>query len=281
MPSWLTLLSLYLLLTLQLPAKCLAQDSIKSSNGDPSSSTTSQPSTTSSAQGQTHTIQVGLADHKFKPEVTEAKVGDLIEFRFYPANHSVVRAEYGFPCIPYEMTGSNKQGFFAGFHAVDKVLDDPPNYTVAINNTDPIFFYCSAPGSCLKYGMVGAINPNASTSINTQHQRALNSTYMLNPGEPFPAEESPLPTSSNPPSSPAGRTGKKGLSTGAIAGIVMASLIVVVLAALLFFFWGRTKTLKDEVDRKESTIARRVSPESSSAMLEVGRRDGGGGGMYQ
>jgi hypothetical protein len=47
-----------------------------------------------------------------------------IEFRFYPANHSVVRAEYNLPCIPYEMTGPNKPGFFSGFHAVDKVLDD-------------------------------------------------------------------------------------------------------------------------------------------------------------
>jgi hypothetical protein len=109
---------------------------------DPSTSISTQPSSTSSAPAQTHTVQVGLADHKFKPDVTEAAIGDVysstptllnsntnsphqtIEFRFYPANHSVVRAEYGYPCIPYEMTGSNKTGFFSGFHVVDKVLDD-------------------------------------------------------------------------------------------------------------------------------------------------------------
>ncbi|CAO2652889.1 Nn.00g023000.m01.CDS01 [Neocucurbitaria sp. VM-36] len=275
-----------------LPTICLAQDNNESSNGlstakanarspDPSSSTTTQPSTTSSASAQTHTIQVGLADHKFRPEVTKAEIGDTVEFRFYPANHSVVRAEYGFPCIPYEMTGPDKQGFFTGFHAVDKVLEDPPKYSLIINDTDPVFFYCSAPGSCLTYGMVAAININSSTSIDSQHRLALDSAYMLNPGEPFPAE-SPLP-SSNPASTsiPEGGHDKKSLSAGTIAGIVIASLSVVVLAALLFFFWGRTKTLKDEVDRKESTVARRVSPSSSTAMLEAGRRNegrGGGGG---
>jgi len=28
------------------------------------------------------------------------------------------------PCIPYEMTGEKKSGFFSGFNAVDKVVDD-------------------------------------------------------------------------------------------------------------------------------------------------------------
>jgi hypothetical protein len=145
---WLQLLLASLLL--QLPT-CLAQMSMSSAAAvatpnarapDPSTSISTQPSSTSSAPAQTHTVQVGLADHKFKPDVTEAAIGDVysstptllnsntnsphqtIEFRFYPANHSVVRAEYGYPCIPYEMTGSNKTGFFSGFHAVDKVLDD-------------------------------------------------------------------------------------------------------------------------------------------------------------
>jgi hypothetical protein len=184
-----------------------------------------------------------------------------IEFNFYPANHSVVRAEYGFPCIPYEMTGNDKVGFFSGFNAVDKVLDNPPKYSIKINDTNPIFFYCSAPGSCITYGMVGTINPNASTSISTQRQGARDSAYMLNPGEPFPAE-SPLP--SNLPSStsiPSVGGHKSGLEAGAIAGIVVAALGVIMLGALVFFFWGRSKTLKDEVDRKESSIVRRSSGE--------------------
>jgi hypothetical protein len=186
-------------------------------------------------------------------------VRQTIEFNFYPANHSVVRAEYGFPCIPYEMTGNNKVGFFSGFNAVDKVLDDPPKYSLKINDTNPIFFYCSAPGSCITYAMVGTINPNTTTSISTQQQKARDSAYMLNPGEPFPAE-SPLP--SNLPSStsiPSVGGHKSGLGTGAIVGVVVAALGVILLGASALFFWRRSKTLKDEVERKRSSIGRRSS----------------------
>lgn len=36
-------------------------------------------------------------------------------FQFFPQNHSVARAEYQHPCIPYENTGANKVGFWSGF----------------------------------------------------------------------------------------------------------------------------------------------------------------------
>lgn len=50
----------------------------------------------------------------------------FLEFRFYPQNHSVARAEYGSnrACIPYEVTGINKQGFWSGFHPINVVLND-------------------------------------------------------------------------------------------------------------------------------------------------------------
>lgn len=87
--------------------------------------TASEPaSSTTSSAVQTHTVLVGKADHKFEPDVTQAVIGDIIKFQFYPTNHSVVRADYGYPCIPYEMTGTGKVGFSTGFHPVDAILDD-------------------------------------------------------------------------------------------------------------------------------------------------------------
>lgn len=240
------------------------------------------PSATSSALAQTHTISVGI-DHKFKPEVTQAEAGDLIEFLFFPPNHSVVRAEYEFPCIPYEMTGRGKVGFFSGFRPVDAILADPPSWTLKVNDTNPIFFYCSAPGSCIRYGMVAVINPNANTSLEHQRQLAKDSAYMLNPGEPFPPEGTPssLPsasasaTSSTPASSSTTSTASatavantakanSGLSKGAIAGIAVAGVAVLALAAALFFFIGRTKTLKQEVDRTSTSMHQHVVPKSFS-----------------
>jgi hypothetical protein len=189
-PVWLPTLLALLRIT-----SVLAQDATStepSTTAPASASSSPSPTTlqsrvrttaTTSSEPHTHTIQVGLLDHKMRPETTEAAVGDFIEFDFYPLNHSVVRAEYGFPCIPYEMTGSDKTGFFSGFNMVDKVLDKPPKYTIRVNDTEPIFFYCSAPGSCITYGMVGGINLNSSMSIDKQRTLALDSSYMLQPGK--------------------------------------------------------------------------------------------------
>lgn len=126
---------------------------------------------------------VKQGDHVFEPDVTQAEVGDYVEFRFYPTNHSVVRAAYEHPCVPFELIETDKVGFTSGFQPVDAVLSDPPKWSVRINDSDPIFYYCSAPASCIKFGMVGVINPNASTHLDDQRDKAKSSSFMLQPGE--------------------------------------------------------------------------------------------------
>lgn len=132
----------------------------------------------------------------------------------------------------------DKVGFDSGFKIVDAILPDPPKFTLRINDTDPIFFYCGAPGSCIDWQMVGVINPNASVSLDVQKEYAANSSFMLLPGEDWPDEaETPFttssttsaPTASSTTGSSAGSTSTSGateshghgLSTGAIAGIAI------------------------------------------------------------
>ncbi|KAH4354200.1 hypothetical protein HBH97_254560 [Parastagonospora nodorum] len=236
---------LLLLLVALSPAVCFAEPSVTEES--PSSSASSAPT-------QTYTVQVGLADHKFQPDTVQAGIGDIVEFRFYPANHSVVRAKYGLPCVPYEMTGSQRTGFFSGFKPA-------PNYSIRINDTSPVFFYCSAPGSCISYGMVGAINPNASTPIAKQQQLARDSAYMLNPGEPFPLE-SPLPTDTPDPSHVLPKSGRgHSLSAGAIAGIVVAAIVVVVLLVILIFLiYGRIRKPVKNAEPPGTPSVRQTEP---------------------
>jgi plastocyanin len=250
----------------QLVVICLAQGS--------SASQSLSPSATTSSVQQTHTIAVGDGGNKFTPTITQAAVGDLIEFDFYPTNHSVVRAEYKFPCIPYEDTGVDKVGFFSGFRPVDVILLSPPKWTLLVNDSYPIFFYCSAPGSCIGFGMVGVINPNATTSFEVQQEMAMNASYMLQPGEPFPAESTSSALSSTSTSSSTSSTtitsttaaaattttaaataaaSHSALSSGAIAGIAVGAATVLSLAAALFFYIGRSKTLQSEVQRTTTT----------------------------
>ncbi|KAF1990915.1 hypothetical protein K402DRAFT_389816 [Aulographum hederae CBS 113979] len=232
----------------------------------------SSPTSSAESSAQTHVVKVGEADHKMEPDVTLASEGDIIEFHFFPPNHSVVRAEYMHPCVPYEKFGP-RAGFFSGFMPVDAVLDDPPKYQVRVNNTDPIFFYCSAPGSCINYAMVGVINPNATTSLEQHKQAARDSAYMLQPGEAFPAEADPSSANPSATATSAGSAASStssgapaptgsgssdaqegsshhGLSTGAIAGIAIGGAAVLLLAAAVFFMMGRNKSLKDTLHRQ-------------------------------
>lgn len=121
----------------------------------------SSPSGTSSSAAVTHTVTVGKANFAFVPDSLQANIGDIVEYHFFPQNHSVARAEYLYPCVPYEDMGRGKVGFFSGFKPVDTISSDtpPPSWSIRINDTNPIFFYCTAPGSCINYSMVGVINP--------------------------------------------------------------------------------------------------------------------------
>jgi plastocyanin len=205
--------------------------------------------TSTSPTAKTWTINVGKGDHTFRPDTIQANIGDTIEFDFFPANHSVVRAEYQYPCIPYELTGKGKVGFFSGFHPVDAILDDPPTWSVTVNDSDPIFFYCSAPGSCLDYQMVGVINPNASVSLQTQKQAANDAKYMLQPGDSFPIEGGDItgsPSSITTTATAVPKPSTNSLSAGAIAGIVVGAIVLLILAASLTYFIGRTKTVKKQ-----------------------------------
>ena len=74
-PWMLTFVQSFLVAT-QLPRTCLAQSSVQAVTA--SSTISGQPSATTSGPAQTHTIQVGLLDHKFKPDTTVANVGDVV-----------------------------------------------------------------------------------------------------------------------------------------------------------------------------------------------------------
>ncbi|KAF4629629.1 hypothetical protein G7Y89_g8518 [Cudoniella acicularis] len=61
----------------------------------------------------------------------------------------------------------------------------PPIFRLPINNTEPVFFYCSAPGACFD-GMVGVINPNATWTFPAQFNYSQNATKAFSLLEYFP-----------------------------------------------------------------------------------------------
>ncbi|KAK4105823.1 hypothetical protein N658DRAFT_134873 [Parathielavia hyrcaniae] len=235
-----------------LAATAAAQDDEETTTSSRQRVTTSRSSesssTSSSSTGPaTVAIAVGANGHFFTPQETTANVGDIIKFNFYPGGHRVVRAEFAWPCIPYEYANINEPGFDSGEFKPQVVSSNPPNYQIHVNDTEPIFFYCAAPYSCSIYHMIGVINPNSTHSFSAQMAYAENVTYQLAPGEPFPSETpipTPTPSSGSNPYPGSGDDGGDGgggggLSPGAIAGIAIGSAAVLILAAALIYLCGR------------------------------------------
>jgi len=127
----------------------------------------------------------------------------------------------------------------------------------------------------MERNMVGVINPNATHTLEKQIQSAKDAEFMLAPGDDIPTEASSTlsgtTTSTSSPSASntaAGSGGSSKLSGGAIAGIVVGAVAFLAICAALFFFVGRTKSLKEVLERKEATVNRPETggPDMSTTM---------------
>ncbi|KAL8386951.1 hypothetical protein RB595_010273 [Gaeumannomyces hyphopodioides] len=206
----------------------------------------------------TRAVMVGANGRVFSPNRTVAGVGDVVEFSFYPGNHSVVRSAYMFPCVPFETTGAGKTGFWSGFF--DDKSQTPGRWRLTITDTTPIFFYSSGPDDCNRYGMVGGINVDPG-ELQMQHDMAVDSPAVVQPtvasspnGGPSSSGSSPEPLPPSPSS---------GVPPGAIAGIAVGVFAALALLGFIFYACGRRRGDYDQHRRM---------------LFPLGRMGGGGGG---
>ncbi|MCJ1335636.1 hypothetical protein MMC09_000908 [Bachmanniomyces sp. S44760] len=123
-------------------------------------------------------------DLKFIPDVIQANPGDMVQYQFYPKNHSVVESTFANPCVPINNIQPNVTGFFSGFMPVAADAAMMPTFTIPITDTKPHWFYCSQAKHC-QAGMVGVINPpaNSPKNIDAFTQLAAQAPESLSPGE--------------------------------------------------------------------------------------------------
>jgi plastocyanin len=119
----------------------------------------SSGTSTSSAASNTQTIVAGMGgitDLSFTPSSIVAAPGSFVEFQFMALNHSVAASAFASPCSPINSS------FYAGFNFATKTGTASNVFTLAINNTDPVWFYCPQTVAGIHHcvaGMVGVINP--------------------------------------------------------------------------------------------------------------------------
>ena len=117
------------------------------------SSSAAPATTTSSSSTSIQTVTVGNGALAFSPNSFTAAVGSQVEFVFFPPTHSVAQSSFASPCTPL----NNGTGFFSG-EMTTATGENANVFTVTINDTNPIWFYCTFPGHC-ESGMGGVINP--------------------------------------------------------------------------------------------------------------------------
>ena len=81
--------------------------------GSSDATTTTASSTKSgSASSATQSVHVGENGFTFTPDTVHVPAGGVVEFQFYPGDHSVAQAAFNNPCHPMSDTS-----FFSGFMA--------------------------------------------------------------------------------------------------------------------------------------------------------------------
>ncbi|KAE8447355.1 hypothetical protein EG329_010913 [Mollisiaceae sp. DMI_Dod_QoI] len=128
-------------------------------------------STTAAAVAGVHTVQVGASGNlAFSPNSITAAVGEIVEFVFFPPQHSVAQSSFAAPCTPF----SNGTSFFSGGMTTSSGTN-ANTFQITINDTAPIWFYCAFPGHC-EAGMGGVINqaPNSNKTIEAYIAAAAN-----------------------------------------------------------------------------------------------------------
>jgi len=156
-----------------------------------------------------HVVQVSDATGalKFWPEVLEAKTGELIQFHFYPKNHSVAQSSFADPCMPISESesGNGTAGFFSGFMPVKPEDALMPTFTIPIVDEKPIWYYCATGPHC-QSGMVGVINPpkdNEERTIEKYREAAAGSTTEVPEEEEFGGDDGTVEKGSGAPNATA------------------------------------------------------------------------------
>ncbi|KAK0389798.1 hypothetical protein NLU13_3371 [Sarocladium strictum] len=124
---------------------------------------------------------------RYWPDKMQAAAGDMVQFQFWAGAHTVTQSNFDNVCTPINEVNSSIAGVDSGAMPVAASADkrEIPTYTVMINNTAPLWFYCKTGQHC-KAGMAMVINENTSAnstrSLENYKSLAAGDAVNTNPG---------------------------------------------------------------------------------------------------
>lgn len=162
------------------PGSKLAQFKAAATGTPSSTSGSTAPAPTSTGPTDHKVIVGGTGVIAYTPNNIKANPGDTVTFEFQQKNHTVTQSTFANPCRSLTSTSTSGQiGLDSGFMPVADGTTNFPTWTVPINDTTPLWFYCMQGNHCGQ-GMVLAINsvdtgPNNFTAFQAK-AKALNGT---------------------------------------------------------------------------------------------------------
>jgi len=94
------------------------------------------------ASAETHNVTVGSGGLVFNPSSINATVGDTVSFVFSPKNHTVTQSTFAAPCK------AMSNGIDSDFQPVSANTALVPSYSIIVNATTPLWFFCRQSGYC-------------------------------------------------------------------------------------------------------------------------------------
>ncbi|PGG98604.1 hypothetical protein AJ79_08807 [Helicocarpus griseus UAMH5409] len=125
------------------------------------------------ASAATIDVKVGDGGLTIEPSTINAEQGDDVVFHFWPGNHDVAAGPFDSPCSP------SNNGFYSGLINTDGSQPDA-TFTVRINNTNPIWLYCTTRGHC-QGGMSAVINPPPNGNTIEDYKAASENANSVRP----------------------------------------------------------------------------------------------------
>ncbi|WEW54633.1 hypothetical protein PRK78_000053 [Emydomyces testavorans] len=140
-----------------------------------------------------HVVKVGddKGTLRFFPDDMKVPAGEMVQFQFHPRvsdafsskrwaccvltlhqNHSLVQSTFDRPCEPMGRSQRGMAGIQSGFMPVEPGSRQMPVFTIMVNSTQPMWFYCSQGRHC-QNGMVMAINAVAGSNRTIETFRSL------------------------------------------------------------------------------------------------------------
>ncbi|KAF7513864.1 hypothetical protein GJ744_006478 [Endocarpon pusillum] len=160
------------------------------------------------------------ASLKFYPEEIKAEPGSMVQFQFYPKNHTVTQSTFDKPCEPINRIMSNVTGINSG--PMPPVNNMMKVFTILINDTKPLWMYCATQDHCQR-GMVMAINAPQQGEKTLQSYKALAAKVSENGT-----------TASTGSANGTAAGGTNGASTGSASSVIDSMVGATGVAAALF-----------------------------------------------